>query len=366
MKKFESDRLLRDCRDLLTNRMRASMSKMMGDIEDTLFEMATSGGANDQGSYYIDAVREVRMKKREIQVRFENRFLDLFDSSVQQIQHPIQDRVSETPASFRSAGIIDINHARTDGFEQRIERMRNECRSALGELDKHFSSLLQAVPATHFDNPLQPQTVFNAFQESCRDFQVGPDIRQLLMDMFDKHVGPALRGVYADLNTLFQSYDSTQDQHPVGLDINANSGMDNPYQSLEPHVGLSSLLVGHWIRDKVLLPQMYADIPQFIREFVLGPWSLVLERIYERQGITSTEWTRALQIVTDLQICTLMTADREKRRQQIWMLPGLIYRLKSGMKHAVIPLKQQADFLSQLKAHHARITESAQASGSPN
>ena len=47
MKQAESEQLIRDCRELMTNRMRSSMSRMMGDIEDTLFEMATGGKAPD-------------------------------------------------------------------------------------------------------------------------------------------------------------------------------------------------------------------------------------------------------------------------------------------------------------------------------
>ena len=86
MKEIESEQLIKDCRELLTNRMRSSMSRVMGDIEDVLFEMATGSGSSELSSQYIDAVREVRMKNREIQVRFENRFHDLFDHSVREIR----------------------------------------------------------------------------------------------------------------------------------------------------------------------------------------------------------------------------------------------------------------------------------------
>ena len=340
------------------------MARMMGDIEDTLFEMATNSDTGDQGSYYIEAVREVRMKKREIQVRFENRFLDLYDCGIQQTRKSDADVITAPNPSLHKTSVVDINQTRQDQFEQRIDKLRSECRFALVELDKHVGDLLQIAPTEHFDNPLQPETLFNAFQESCRDIQLGTDIRQMLMDMFDKHVGSALQSIYSDFNTLLHTYDTDTCDYMLTLNNEAANKTANSSQSLEPHVSLSSLLVGHWIRERVLLPLLQDDLPQFTRNFVLTSWSMVMERIYEKQGDQCPEWTRAVQIVTDLQACVQAGGDRDKRRQQIWMLPGLIYRLKKGMKSATIPLKLQADFLSQLKAHHARITESGLAVGS--
>ena len=64
MNTSESNRLLDECRALMTNRMRSSMSRMMGHVEEVLFEMATVDSKTADTSHYIEAIREIRMKKK--------------------------------------------------------------------------------------------------------------------------------------------------------------------------------------------------------------------------------------------------------------------------------------------------------------
>ncbi len=302
------------------------------------------------------------MKKREIQVRFENRLHDLFDHSIREIKkgNPVNIFAATDPHGSR---VVNIKQAGHDLFEQRIEKVRADCRSALVELDKHVSGLLLNVPVNNFHNPMQPATVFSAFQESCGDIQVGADIRQLLVEKFDNHMGPALQCVYGDMNTLFQSYSLGTQTRPQQVDTDHAGNPARLQQEAVLPARQSSLLVGNWVKDKLLLQLQRSDVPGFVREFLFSTWRLVLERIYAKHGEAGPEWDRAMQVVADLIVCAQLTSDKDIRRQQNWLLPGLIYRLKTGMKTVAIPLKQQADFLSQLKLHHASITESGVITG---
>jgi hypothetical protein len=120
-----------------------------------------------------------------------------------------------------------------------------------------------------------------------------------------------------------------------------------------------SLLVGSWVANRIKETIADMPVPEFVSTFLFTVWNLVLERNYGKKGEASQEWAKSMQVVEDMVVCARLTDDKDKRRQQIWMLPGLIYRLKTGMKSVGVPLKQQADFLSELKAHHARITDSS-------
>ncbi len=356
MKQVEAEHLLRDCRELLTNRMRTSMSRMLGEVEDVLFEKATSGHATAQTSHYIEAVREIRMKKREIQIRFENRFLEQFDYSVLESRKAVPHHAGEQPNPVYPPWVVDINQVRSELFEQRIEKMRGECRTALSELDRHVSELLQSTPEEKFDNPLEPRTVFNAFRESCRDIQIGADIRQILMERFDKYIGPALQDVYTDLNSLFQNYN-------CGPASTTASVPNVPEASTAAQEQSSSLLVGKLMREIIRTQVAGDEVPAFVIEFLYNSWSQVLERVYERFGAHAPEWDRVMQVVVDLQDCTRYTSDRDKRQQQLWMVPGLVYRLKAGMKTVSLPLREQTDFLRDLKLHYVRNGESGLVSG---
>jgi hypothetical protein len=365
MKGANSETLLKECREFMTYRMRSSMSRMMSNVEDTLFEMATADNRSVQASHFIDAVREIRMKKREIQVRFENRFMSLFDDGVRQIREGDRMNIFSPVHMDYAAKVVDMNIAETRAIENTMERVRSECRSALSDLDRHVSVLLDAEKFDHFDNPMQPKTVFDAFWESCRDIQAGVDVRLILVQMFEKHVASDLQNLYEDLNKLFASYISSNQTvlQPVSEekhDGSVDGEVEGDYEGRR-----QSVLVRSWVKDKVLARMNGAHVPEFVREFLLQPWCLVLEKIYEKQGENSLAWVRAMQLVDDLILSVQVAVDKDSRRQQIWMLPGLIYRLKNGMKSAAIPLKDQAEFLSKLKAHQVRITEAALGSTQP-
>ncbi|MEJ2761851.1 MAG: hypothetical protein P8126_10060, partial [Gammaproteobacteria bacterium] len=75
----ERQRLLNGCRQLVASRMRVSMQEMLNDAEERLLDIVLHQERVGRAPRYIDAIREMRLKKDEIQVRFENRFAALFE-----------------------------------------------------------------------------------------------------------------------------------------------------------------------------------------------------------------------------------------------------------------------------------------------
>ena len=98
-------------------------------------------------------------------------------------------------------------------------------------------------------------------------------------------------------------------------------------------------------------------MPEFIEAFLIEYWCVLLVDIFEKYSMKSLEWERAIQIVDDLIKFSALTDNKESRLQQIWQFPGLIYRLKAGMKSISLPLNLQAKFVSDLKVLHSQLTE---------
>jgi hypothetical protein len=355
MYEAKSDVLLTECREFMTHRMRTSMSRMMGNVEDTLFELATTDCGTVQASQYIDAVREIRMKKREIQVRFENRFLSLFDESVRQIR---KGKVAPAESNIVS-NIVNLNQTGSHTIVSTVEKVRSDCRAALSTLDQHIGELLQTGESAHFDNPMEPGLVFDAFWESCRDIQTDTAIRRVLVQMFERHVATDLQQLYEDLNKLFASFTAVDLNSSAMSDSQHRAEAGNPGQAEGGGTGRNSVLIKNWVQTMVLrrMHDSEVEIPGFIQHFLLAQWCQLLEQIYEKHGDRSQEWLRAMQLIDDLIMSAEAVTDRDHKRQQLWKQPGLIYRLKNGMKSASIPLKTQAEFLSQLKAWYSSLSE---------
>ena len=337
---------------MMTRHMRSSVSRMIRHVEDTLFELAFKEQGTVKTSSYIDVVREVRLKKQEIHVRFENRFIALFENDLRRFAH-------SRDYAVEGLHIEDDHWLNTSDSEKQalgdvVSVIRNECRTVLSELDKKVSMLLDDVDADEIHNPLQPESVIEAFWESCRDIKANSEIRLLLVKLLERHIASELHTLYDEVDL----YLTTQDVYlkKLGDIANKDAGIILEQSEGDSRRERRSLMVRYWVSEKLERKLRGKDIPDFIEEFLRGHWLILLERLYKKHGEESTEWTRAMHVVDDLILSSLPTTDFQERRRQIWVLPGLIYHLKAGMQSLPLALKEQADFLSQLKSHHVKVT----------
>jgi len=190
--------LLDGCRRLMADRLRASLNLMLKQAEARLFDMVLEKEGLGHTPRYINAIREMRMKNGEIQIRFENRFTALFQQKLEHLSIPIEYSTMTTTPEKAALG-----HA--------AGRVREECREVLSSLDKQFSDMLEDMDED--ENPVQPELIMEAFWETCRDVKAEPEIRVLLVKMFEEYVTADLRDVYADIGHYLQSYVQVDSDH---------------------------------------------------------------------------------------------------------------------------------------------------------
>ena len=68
-------RLLGKARDMAGTRLRGSLKTMLDKADDALFELAEKSETDTAQRVYFDAMREVRIKREEIEDVFEQRFV---------------------------------------------------------------------------------------------------------------------------------------------------------------------------------------------------------------------------------------------------------------------------------------------------
>ena len=74
--------LLNECRQLMTKRMRTSLTGMLNEVDDNLMKMAQDKNGEMGETACYEAVRELRIKRTEIKLRFERRLINLFENEV--------------------------------------------------------------------------------------------------------------------------------------------------------------------------------------------------------------------------------------------------------------------------------------------
>lgn len=198
MRNRATDKVLDDCRRMMANRLRASMNAMLKNAEDTLFDMVLYKEGVGRAPRYINAIRDVRLKKGEIQLRFENRFAALFEQQLRHMEDPAFPAVdfSSTTTTPEKAA---LGHA--------AGRVKQECGTALLNLDRHFCALLEEddePDPDDLDNPVQPEVILEAFWESCRDVDAQPDVRVLLVQLFEQYIAAELQSMYEEVETYLR------------------------------------------------------------------------------------------------------------------------------------------------------------------
>jgi hypothetical protein len=196
-----TEAVLLECRSYMTERTSSLMSTMMNEAEKTLFDIATKEKGIGKAAQYFDAARIVKIKKDEIQVRFENRLISLFKYRIQNVINTSDTTDITISKIGYSSFMKDTDSTEGKMISNALKRVRKDCYSALLNLDKKVNALICENGSNQVDNPVQPDVVYEAFWESCREVEIKLGIRLILFNLFEKYVAFELKYIYEDMNT---------------------------------------------------------------------------------------------------------------------------------------------------------------------
>ncbi|NKB36851.1 MAG: DUF1631 family protein [Gammaproteobacteria bacterium] len=349
MQETEPTLLLQECRQIMTKRMRSSITGMLNEVDEKLLDMAQrrSGALEEEACY--EAVREIRLKRVEIKTRFERRFINLFENELK-LRSQTQKNI---PTGYKNILGKPQRSSSSELFKAPLEEglgiVRQNCGQILLELDKKMSLLLDTQKSV---NPMQPAFIFEAFQEACWDIKSGDEVRLMMFRIFEKRLSSELKEIYEDINTLLQKENTLEDElaNQAG-DIATDKAQEHEIVMLRYEVinRIENRLAGH-------------KVPDFVRYFLIKHWRIYLEGIYVEYSENSIAWNAARQTMDDLIWMVSGPESHYDRERQVQLLPSLLYRLLNGMK--VISMDEDAinAFLKNLKAHQLKSLDSTNSS----
>ncbi|MEA3242597.1 MAG: DUF1631 family protein, partial [Pseudomonadota bacterium] len=131
---------LRGIRELATATLTRDLAQMMEKIDDTLFARAEKAENNMSQTQYFDAMRELRIIRKDIEADFLSRFHDQFNQGV--------PRASQLSTSFSlnwedddesGLGLVDKNDMEEDlAISNMVNKIRGNCKQSLYSLDKRI------------------------------------------------------------------------------------------------------------------------------------------------------------------------------------------------------------------------------------
>jgi hypothetical protein len=338
MREHEQNNILNECRQLMTKHLRVLITSVLNDVDDKLLHMAEEPDVKLDESDCYEAVREIRLKRTEIKLRFERRLINLFENEVRATSEVEGKEFSDEDETQKLFQFSDNGKSRKITIEESTGEIRKTCAQLLMELDKNFSRLMSVEGNI---NPLQPEMIFEAFREACCDIKSGDEVRLIMFEIFETRIGNELNDIYQNINTLLTEEIEMENKNVEESVTKIEQSAADEQKRIMLKYEMINIIERRLDGKKT---------PDFVRNFLLKHWCLFLEETCLQYSENSIAWNAARQTMDDLiqNVSPMLTLyDRER---QIQLLPSLLFRLLNGMKLISMGDLEIELFLKKLKS----------------
>ncbi|HHO68925.1 MAG TPA: DUF1631 family protein, partial [Gammaproteobacteria bacterium] len=195
-------RVLKECRDIAARRLEQHIARMMEKVDDALFSRAEKAESNSIQTRYFDAMREMRIIRKDIEESFIEEFRKRFDAGT-----PRQAGSSEALSlDWESGGDSDLSLVESDDLEEdlavtnMVNKLRGTCTQSMYALDRRIGLLIRDPELERWFNPLGPECICNAFKTATKHIETGIEIRLVVLKLFDQHVVNQIDALYKEIN----------------------------------------------------------------------------------------------------------------------------------------------------------------------
>jgi hypothetical protein len=170
------------------------LNNMFDQVDDTFFDLADRADNNRQQTMYFDAMRLIRMERKNI----EHSFFGVLTHSFQKLgQH--QD------AELPSTGVDGLEVVENEQLEEiialdtMVSRVSELCKVELEALNSRLGSLVPAS-VTMKNNPVGPDVICESFNEAVSPLSLKLPVKLVLFKLFDRQVMAQLKEFLVESN----------------------------------------------------------------------------------------------------------------------------------------------------------------------
>jgi hypothetical protein len=174
--------------------IKSNIQELFANADDSLFEMADRAISNSEQNTLFEAMRDLRLKRKNIESSFLQQLLESFASLN---QHLIGAAPTLDSYSFESLSLIQ-NDALEESvaIDSMVAKVKRRDELALQHLTARFNHELSRK-ITEESNPLGPRVLSEIFIKSCNNINFSINIKLIILKLFEKHV-------LSELDTLYQ------------------------------------------------------------------------------------------------------------------------------------------------------------------
>ncbi|WP_339511491.1 DUF1631 domain-containing protein [Pseudomonas sp. RL_15y_Pfl2_60] len=184
-------------RDKAAQQLKQALQALFDNADDTLFEMADRATSNGEQNAFFEAMRDLRLKRKNV----EREFLQaIFESFSNLNQYTIGKAPTLDTVSFDSLSLVQNDELEeTVATDAMVAKVLSRDSQALG----HLTTRLNAVISRKLDdksNPLGPASLCADFLSACASLGVDIRVKLIILKLFEKFVLADLDQLYAEAN----------------------------------------------------------------------------------------------------------------------------------------------------------------------
>ncbi|QXZ13492.1 DUF1631 domain-containing protein [Pseudomonas sp. AO-1] len=190
--------ILLQVRDKAAQQLRHGLQELFDNADDTLFEMADRARNDVEQNIFFEAMRDLRLKRKNIERGFLEQFFEAFVALIQYdpVQHTLPDSL-----------MFEESAPRTDDMERNVavETMDGRVLKRDGFALDQLTARLNVLLGKNFDNqhnPLGPTMLCEFFLQAGRNLGVEIKVKLILLKLFERYVLADTEPLYAEANQL--------------------------------------------------------------------------------------------------------------------------------------------------------------------
>lgn len=191
--------VLLQVRDKAAQQLQQGLQDLFDNADDTLFEMADKARNNVDHHIFFEAMRDLRLKRKNFERAFMERLFEAFASLGQTGNGTLQWVPVVSYDALRGTSRDELEKA--VALEAMLGRVRHRDGLALGQLTARLSALL-GNPLDDRENPLGPALLCEFFLRAGRSLGVEIRVKLIMLKLFEKYVLSDADLLYGEANRL--------------------------------------------------------------------------------------------------------------------------------------------------------------------
>ncbi|WP_053131701.1 DUF1631 domain-containing protein [Pseudomonas sp. MIACH] len=191
--------VLQQVRDKAAQQLQQGLQELFDNADDTLFEMADKARSNVDHHIFFEAMRDLRLKRKNFERVFMERLFEAFGN----LGHAGRAELQLVPVvSYEAAsGTSRDDLEKAVALEAMLGRVRHRDGLALSQLTARLSVLL-GNRLDDRENPLGPALLCEFFLRAGRSLGVEIRVKLIMLKLFEKYVLSDADQIYGEANQL--------------------------------------------------------------------------------------------------------------------------------------------------------------------